>query len=145
MAARLAAPTRTCRPRAGPGSSRAAASSWRPTPRTTPCGGTRACSTSSTVTATGRPWRRTTCRTPCSVLSESSPWLRLLLLLSVGAACYGIVIQRAHWNRPAPLRVAAASDLQGVFDELRTAFAEEHPEIPVEVTFGSSGTLYAQL
>jgi molybdate transport system substrate-binding protein len=42
------------------------------------------------------------------------------------------------------VRVAAASDLRFVFDELRAAFQTEFPQIDVEVSFGSSGSFFAQ-
>jgi molybdate transport system substrate-binding protein len=42
------------------------------------------------------------------------------------------------------VRVAAASDLRFVFDDLRTAFQTEFPQIDVEVSFGSSGSFFAQ-
>lgn len=42
------------------------------------------------------------------------------------------------------VRVAAASDLRFVFDDLREAFQAGHPGIDVEVSFGSSGSFFAQ-
>ncbi|AEB11830.1 molybdate ABC transporter substrate-binding protein [Marinithermus hydrothermalis] len=44
-----------------------------------------------------------------------------------------------------PVRVAAASDLQYALKEVLEAFHQQHPEIQVEVTFGSSGKFYQQL
>ncbi len=44
-----------------------------------------------------------------------------------------------------PVRVAAASDLQYALKEVIEAFHQQHPEIQVEVTFGSSGKFYQQL
>lgn len=41
--------------------------------------------------------------------------------------------------------VAAASDVQPVFERLAAAFAIEHPDIVLRASFGASGTLYAQL
>ncbi|GIW95521.1 MAG: molybdate ABC transporter substrate-binding protein [Pirellulaceae bacterium] len=43
------------------------------------------------------------------------------------------------------LHVAAASDLRFVVDELASRFSTGHPEITVRVSYGSSGTLFAQL
>lgn len=43
------------------------------------------------------------------------------------------------------VRVAAAADLKFAFEELIAAFAQQHPEIKVQVTYGSSGNFYAQL
>src|SRR5207248_6393725 len=81
----------------------------------------------------------------CPVLREYLPWFRWLALISFLVGSYAIVIQRARWAKPLPLRVAAASDLQSVFPELQAAFAEEHPEFPVDVAFGASGKLYSQI
>jgi molybdate transport system substrate-binding protein len=41
--------------------------------------------------------------------------------------------------------VAAAADLKFAFDELIGEFEKEHPEIQVQVTYGSSGNFFAQL
>jgi molybdate transport system substrate-binding protein len=46
--------------------------------------------------------------------------------------------------RPA-VRVAAASDLRFALDELLAAFRRERPDVDVSVSYGSSGTFYAQL
>ncbi len=82
------------------------------------------------------------------MLGESSSLIRILALLSLAAAAFGIYrygeFMRQQPPRPT-LQVAAAADLQGVFDELRDAFRQAHPGIEVQVTFGSSGSLFAQL
>lgn len=43
------------------------------------------------------------------------------------------------------VRIAAASDLQFALKEVISAFAQEHPNIPVTPTFGSSGNFFAQI
>ncbi len=43
------------------------------------------------------------------------------------------------------LRIAAASDLRFALDEVRGAFERIHPEATVTVTYGSSGSFFAQL
>lgn len=43
------------------------------------------------------------------------------------------------------LTVAAAADLQFALAEVKEAFQRRHPAIPVQFTFGSSGTFYTQL
>lgn len=43
------------------------------------------------------------------------------------------------------IRVAAASDLRFAMEEILTEFHRLHPEIQVEVTYGSSGNFYTQL
>lgn len=62
-----------------------------------------------------------------------------LALAVIACACGGA--------RPAARRVAvaAASDLQFAFDDLARAFTAQHPDITVTPTFGSSGTLHAQI
>jgi molybdate transport system substrate-binding protein len=55
------------------------------------------------------------------------------------AACRGTnVAPRAR------LRVAAAADLNAAFGEIASRFESSHP-VDVDVTYGSSGTLYSQL
>lgn len=52
-------------------------------------------------------------------------------------------------ERPSPIgrevRVAAATDLKFALDEAAAEFRTRHPDTTVTVTYGSSGTLYAQL
>jgi len=43
------------------------------------------------------------------------------------------------------VRVAAASDLKFALDEISTAFRTKHPDITVQVSYGSSGNFFAQL
>lgn len=76
---------------------------------------------------------------------EFAPWLRWLALLLFLVGSYAYIVQRARLARPVPLRIAAASDLQGVFPELEAAFTREYPEVPLDVTFGASGKLYSQI
>jgi molybdate transport system substrate-binding protein len=44
-----------------------------------------------------------------------------------------------------PLRIAAASDLKFAMDEIAAQFRQEHPDAAVEVIYGSSGNLHAQI
>lgn len=44
-----------------------------------------------------------------------------------------------------PLRVAAAADLKWALADLNVAFQKQHPDIEVQVSYGSSGNFYAQL
>lgn len=50
-------------------------------------------------------------------------------------------------QKPAPraLRIAAASDLRFALDELAADFRRQHPGISVAISYGSSGTFFAQL
>src|SRR4029453_6594963 len=43
------------------------------------------------------------------------------------------------------VRVAAASDLKFALDEISTAFRTKHPDITIQVSYGSSGNFFAQL
>jgi len=52
---------------------------------------------------------------------------------------------RAGGERGRLVRVAAAADLRYAFDDLKLAFESSHPDIRVEVTYGSSGNFFAQL
>lgn len=46
---------------------------------------------------------------------------------------------------PRRVSVAAAADLKWALEDVRRDFTKDHPDIQVEVTFGSSGQFYAQL
>jgi molybdate transport system substrate-binding protein len=43
------------------------------------------------------------------------------------------------------IRVAAAADLKFALDEMTAAFRTQHPDITVQVSYGSSGNFFAQL
>lgn len=45
----------------------------------------------------------------------------------------------------ATVRIAAASDLKFALDEIKTALADEVPDLSLAVTFGSSGTFFQQI
>lgn len=62
--------------------------------------------------------------------------LRLLFVL-------GCLLPAARGDEP--LRVAAAANLTPVMPELVAAFAAEASEVPVEVIYGASGSLVAQI
>jgi molybdate transport system substrate-binding protein len=69
--------------------------------------------------------------------------LLLLLVVPVLAGC-GADARGA--GAPASLvRVAAAADLEFAFDDLAGLVAEEHPDIELAVTYGSSGTFLQQI
>jgi molybdate transport system substrate-binding protein len=64
------------------------------------------------------------------------------LSLSFLAGCGGATAS----DRGSPdLRIAAAADLRYAMEELVEAFEAQHPGAEVSVSFGSSGTLFAQL
>ena len=46
---------------------------------------------------------------------------------------------------PLPLRIAAAADLRFALDDLTAAYRKERPGVEPEVTYGSSGTFFAQI
>src|SRR4029453_2925588 len=43
------------------------------------------------------------------------------------------------------VRVAAASDLKFALDEISTAFRTKHPDITIQVSYGSSGNFFAPI
>lgn len=60
------------------------------------------------------------------------------VLLLAGALAPAAAAQR-------PLKVAAAANVRGAFEEIERAFERAHPEIDVEVTYGASGNFFAQI
>ncbi len=61
-------------------------------------------------------------------------------------ACAALVSPGCHRaGAPRQLRIAAAADLRFALDELVAAFRRAHPDEAVTVSYGSSGTFYAQL
>src|SRR5580700_10052650 len=60
----------------------------------------------------------------------------LAIAALLGAAC----------SRPAPpLRIAAAADLRFALEDVVKAFRQQHADVRIEPTYGSSGMFYAQL
>ena len=47
--------------------------------------------------------------------------------------------------RPLQVAIAAAGDLRGVLDELKTAFETQHAGVQLQLSFGASGSLTAQI
>lgn len=68
---------------------------------------------------------------------------RRALLAFVLALCLPVLL--AAQGRPAPVAIAAAGDLRGVLEELKAAFEARHPEAVLQLSFGASGTLAAQI
>ncbi len=64
--------------------------------------------------------------------------LALTLLMVLGTAGHAE-------EKPAPLLIAAAADLKFALDEVLAGFRKAHPEHEVKPTYGSSGTLFAQI
>jgi molybdate transport system substrate-binding protein len=48
-------------------------------------------------------------------------------------------------THPAPLRIAAAADLRYALDDVVKGFRQQHGEVRIEPSYGSSGMFYAQL
>lgn len=75
--------------------------------------------------------------------------LLLLLALGCGQAAKPVSREIAEQSPEPPasenIRVAAASDLRFAMEEILKEFHRLHPEIQVEVTYGSSGNFYTQL
>ena len=69
-------------------------------------------------------------------------WPALSLAALILAA--GCGARPEHTDRRV-VKVAAAADLQFAFKDIRTDFQKQHPDIEVQVTYGSSGNFFAQL
>ena len=65
---------------------------------------------------------------------------RALILIAAFLVC-GLHAQDA----PKPLLIAAAADLKFALDDMLTEFRKAHPEHDTKPTYGSSGTLFAQI
>ena len=64
----------------------------------------------------------------------------------MGMALLGATEGRPHAQDPVPtVRVAAAADLKFALDEVAARLAARQPAIRVEATYGSSGSMHAQL
>jgi len=68
----------------------------------------------------------------------------LVAAAAVGAAVPACA-DRPGAGAPATLSIAAASDLRYALDELAAAFEAERPGVDVAVSYGSSGSFYAQI
>lgn len=77
------------------------------------------------------------------MIERRGPMLVALLMTVVAAAC-GSGSEAEGDEGPAPIRVAAASDLKFALDEIINLYADEGGD-PVDVTYGSSGTFFSQL
>lgn len=70
----------------------------------------------------------------------------LVGLLLAGCATFGAGGPTASpLPSPSSLRIAAAADLRFALDEIVAAWARAHPEAPLEVSYGSSGSFFAQI
>jgi molybdate transport system substrate-binding protein len=61
------------------------------------------------------------------------------------AGCSASNPQGTASGKEREVAVAAAADLKYAFDDLKEAFGQRHPDIKVQVTYGSSGNFFAQL
>jgi molybdate transport system substrate-binding protein len=79
-------------------------------------------------------------------VAASLPSLAILVLaLGLAGCSTSSNPTQAGGNKTRLVRVAAAADLKYAFDDLKQAFENSHPDIHVEVTYGSSGNFFAQL
>ena len=69
---------------------------------------------------------------------------RLLMLAAVLVSAWVAACARPA-TPPRHVAIAAASDLRFALDAIVAALRQEAPDLAVDVTYGSSGTLYAQL
>jgi molybdate transport system substrate-binding protein len=66
----------------------------------------------------------------------------MLAALLAGLWCSDTAVRATEQSE---VRVAAAADLKFAFDEMVDLFHVRHPNVKVQVTYGSSGNFYAQL
>lgn len=81
---------------------------------------------------------------------RQSPPVRTTIKLSMQKVLFGLLswLLLLAWPQKvsaAELKVAAAADLKYALDELSTEFQTTHPGLKVDITYGSSGSFYAQL
>lgn len=72
-------------------------------------------------------------------------WAATVAILFTMAACGGPSRDNGPDASATGVRIAAASDLQFAMPVLIERFQQDHPAIPVNPTFGSSGNFFAQL
>ncbi len=77
-----------------------------------------------------------------SLLSSSVPSVVLLFLLFCGLT---LGFPLAAQPRTATLAIAAAGDLRGTLEEVKGAFVARHPSKRIDLSFGASGSLTAQI
>lgn len=92
----------------------------------------------------GRP-RERRARSRWARLSAPAAAVVLLAGLASLAGCRAATGTGDEAPAPASVRVAAAADLRYAMDDLVAAFGAERPDIAVEVSYGSSGTFFAQV
>lgn len=69
----------------------------------------------------------------------------VLASLLVIFGCQGPTATSSTTPQPREIRVAAAANLKFAFDDIIVAFHQQHPDIQVKPTYGSSGNFFAQL
>ena len=72
-------------------------------------------------------------------------WRRFVFSIMVPALLLWCQNTAVHAAEQTVVRVAAATDLKFALDEMVDLFQVQHPNIKVQVTYGSSGNFYAQL
>ena len=70
-------------------------------------------------------------------------WLIFSSKVQADSTASSTTNSKAHGNTP--LRVAAASDLRDALSAVTAQFRQQHPDMPVELVFGSSGKLSQQI
>jgi molybdate transport system substrate-binding protein len=71
--------------------------------------------------------------------------LACLLVVSLGCQADPDSIRDAKSAEQRTIRVAAAANLKFAFDEIQSAFQTQHPDVKVQIIYGSSGSFFAQL
>src|SRR6266566_289248 len=72
-----------------------------------------------------------------------SPWrsLALVSIILAGPGCQSVPEKTSVRE----VRIAAAADLQYALEDLIAGFKQSRPEMEVKVTYGASGSLFAQI
>jgi molybdate transport system substrate-binding protein len=77
-------------------------------------------------------------------LSGGAMRIRSLFVCLLGLALALGAAPQAR-TAPVPLAIAAAGDLRGVLEELKSGFEAKRPDVQLQLSFGASGSLTAQI
>ena len=70
---------------------------------------------------------------------------RFLAVFALATLTATVFAQSPNTSSKPPLRIAAASDLRFVLEDVLTAFRAQHPDVSIEAAYGSSGSFFAQI
>jgi molybdate transport system substrate-binding protein len=75
------------------------------------------------------------------------PWAALFGLLALSGCGAGSHAGKSEPSKSPPreISIAAAADLKFALDEIRVEFNQRHPDLRLNISYGSSGNFYSQL